>query len=57
MTESALEIKRVLCCSEEEAEARAPVVREDCEISLESLAGARLERGIIIEEESHEPKS
>lgn len=52
MTEQALEIKRCLQCSEAEAEARAPVALvEDCEISLESIAGARLERGIILDKE------
>lgn len=59
MTEAALEIKRVLQCSEAKAEARVPVaIVEDCVISLESIAGARLERGIVLDkEESHEPES
>lgn len=55
MTEAALEIKRCLQCSEAEAEAHAPVVLvEDCEISLEALAaaGARIERGVVLEEGS-----
>lgn len=52
MTEPALEIKRCLQCSEAEAEARAPaVIVEDFEITLESLAGARLERGIVLDKE------